>query len=186
MNLGSLLNLTLNLVLNPPPRTSRFMVRGHGACANATSHRPRRVIAIPPLPVPGIPTGFRPKARGWTASRAYPGWEIPRIHNPIGVAPAVRNPVGVGSNTRPTRGSSFLATPGFGSQSLRDWKPPMLPPRFKVREPVDFEHVATHEPAQGGPPRAARRVVSTRSASGATSSTFMVPIRVQFWKTPLP
>ena len=85
-----------------------------------TLQEPARVLVIPAPPHPGIPTGFRPKARGWTASRAYPGWEIPRIHNPNGVADGGRNPVGVGSNARPTRGSSFLATPGFGSQSLRD------------------------------------------------------------------
>ena len=102
---------------------------------------------------PRIPTGFRPKARGWTASRAYPGWEIPRIHNPNGVAEGGRNPVGVGSNARLTRGSSCLATPGFGSQSLRDWNLSMLAlvlaPRFMAREQVIFEQGATREPPLG-------------------------------------
>jgi hypothetical protein len=58
----------------------------------------------PPPSLPGIPTGFRPKARGWTALRAYPGYGFLRIHNPNGVAAGGRNPVGVGQTTRPNPG----------------------------------------------------------------------------------
>ncbi len=60
MNLGSLLNLNLNLLLNLPSTSP-------GSWSVSMAPTPT------PPPLPGIPTGFRPKARGWAALRAYPG-----------------------------------------------------------------------------------------------------------------
>ena len=76
-----------------------------------------------------IPTGFRPKAQG-CEQRATLGNRRHDIHNPNGVVAIsyasfprrrCRNPVGVGGFfSMFTQGSSFLATLGFGTQSLWD------------------------------------------------------------------
>ena len=60
------------------------------------SHEPRVCSGGRLTHLVRIPTGFRPKARGWTAQRAYPGEGTRDITNPNGVAPTRHNPVGVG------------------------------------------------------------------------------------------
>ncbi len=83
-----------------------------------------------------------------------PGRVPAKSSTPPGLRWAGATPVGLVERRDLSRGSSFLATPGFGSQSRWDWKPPMLPPRFMTREPVDFEQGASHEPrvCSGGRP----------------------------------
>jgi hypothetical protein len=75
-----------------------------------------------------------PKPGVGPRSGPTPGSVPATSSTPTGLRRAGATPLGLVERRDLSRGSSFLATPGFGSQSLRDWKPPMLPPRFMVRE----------------------------------------------------
>jgi hypothetical protein len=96
------------------PRNPRFKVREQVKLEQGTSHEPYRCTSRESqrdsVPKPGV--GPR--------SGPTPGVGFREFTTPAGLRRAGATPLGLVEIPDPTRGSSFLATPGFGSQSLRD------------------------------------------------------------------
>ena len=130
--------------------SSRFMVPIRVQfLENAASHEPHVRTGGRPTYIQESQRDSVPKPRVGPRSGPTLGRVVPaKSSTPTGLRlrRVGATPLGLVETCVLSRGSSFLATPGFGSQSLRDWKPLMLPPRFMVRKQVDFEQAALHEP----------------------------------------
>ncbi len=101
---------------------------------------------VSPAP-PENPNGIPSQSPGLDRAAGLPrGARFHEFTTPTGLRRAGATPLGLVEMPDLTRGSSFLATPGFGSQSLWDWNHPMPHPWFMARGHGAFANAASFEP----------------------------------------